>query len=190
MKKTGRHITKGRALLSTITMLLISIAVVSPLTANHADAQINTEECQKLPIDSMTASHILNGYEPKYVADTKTTTAWASDEVPAYIQADLTSAAKVCSVDISWYEGKIVKYNFVISTSTDGVNFRNVVSGVSSGQTDSPERYNIPDTNARFVRVTVNGNDQYDWAVITTMSVNGYTCNTPQISGVLASGNQ
>ena len=190
MKMTSRRITRGGALPSIVTMLLISIAIVSPLGANQAHAQRATDECQRLPIDRMTASHIWNGHDPIYANDMNIKTGWASDEVPAYIQADLKNAATLCSVDISWYEGDTLKYNFVISTSTDGVNFKNVVSGVSSGQTNEPERYNIPDTNARYVRVTVNGNDQYDWAVVTTMSVNGYTCNTPKISGILASGNQ
>jgi hypothetical protein len=190
MKTTSRHVTKGRTLLSAITMLLISISVVSPLTANHADAQTTTDGCKRLPIDRIGASHVYDGYEPKYAADMNIKTGWASDEVPAFIQADLKNAATVCSVDISWYQGDSVKYRFVISTSADGITFRDVASGVSSGQTISPERYNIPDTNARYVRVTVNGNDQYDWAVVTTMSVNGYNCNMPTISGLLASGNQ
>ena len=51
------------------------------------------------------------------------------------------------------------------------------------------ERYNIPDTSARYLRVTVNGNSQNDLASILEMSVNGRECSIPQISGIPAIGN-
>ena len=42
-----------------------------------------------------------------------------------------------------------------------------------TGQTSSPERYNIPDQTARYVRVTVHGNSENDLGNINEMSVRG-----------------
>ncbi len=71
----------------------------------------------------------------------------------------------------------------MISVSEDGIDFRDVVSGVSTGQPDSPERYNIPDINARYVRITVDGNDwKNSWADIAGLAINGRTCIVPQVT--------
>ena len=64
-----------------------------------------------------------------------------------------------------------------------------------TGQTSSPERYNIPDQTARYVRVTVHGNSENDLGSINEMSVRGrvsaeqQTCTIPKITGISATGN-
>ena len=73
---------------------------------------------------------------------------------------------KIFSVDIAWYNGFAHQYHFVITTSTDGITFTNVFSGDSSGPTASFEKYIIPSTDARYVRVTINGNTQNNAASI------------------------
>jgi hypothetical protein len=67
-------------------------------------------------------------------------------------------------VDIAWYSGSARKYHFVIATSTDGNSFANQFIGDSSGTTASPEKYSFASTNARYVRVTVSGNTQNNYA--------------------------
>ena len=87
----------------------------------------------------------------------------------------------VCSVDIAWYNGNQRQNNFAISVSSDGSTFTPVFTGKSSGATTlSPERYNLPaNTVGRFVRITVNGNTENNWASITEIAVNGFAGNIP-----------
>src|SRR6266516_1147654 len=86
----------------------------------------------------------------------------------------------ICSVDIAWYRGNLRVNNFVISASSDGTSFTNVFTGKSSGTTLSAETYSLPTTvTARFVRVTVNGNTENNWASITELSVVGFSNTLP-----------
>ena len=79
----------------------------------------------------------------------------------------------ICSVDIAWYLGNPRQNNFVISVSSDGTTFNNIFTGKSSGNTLSPENYDFTDVNARYVKITVNGNTQNQWASITEIDVHG-----------------
>ena len=63
--------------------------------------------------------------------------------------------------------------NFVISVSNDGTTYTNVFSGKSSGKTLSPEKYDFADVNARYVKITVNGNTQNKYASISEIDVYG-----------------
>ena len=100
-------------------------------------------------------------------------TRWSSFGVGQFITADLGSTQNICSVDIAWYNGNERQYHFVISTSTDGTTFTNKFSGDSSGTTLNSEKYTIPATDARYVRVTVNGNTANNWASITELDIFG-----------------
>jgi hypothetical protein len=64
-------------------------------------------------------------------------------------------------------------YNFVISTSTDGTTFTTKLTSTSSGTTLNSEKYTIPATDARYVRITVNGNTANNWASMTELDVFG-----------------
>ena len=85
--------------------------------------------------------------------------------------------------------------HFVISISNDGSPFTDVFTGTSSGTSLSPEIYNLPaNTVGRFVRITVNGNTQNNWAI----TVNGFggtshpppdTCQKFPTANAVANGN-
>lgn len=66
-------------------------------------------------------------------------------------------------------------YTFVISISNNGVNFKQVFAGHSSGTTLSPERYEFADSVGRYVKITVNANSVNTFASVTEIDVNGYT---------------
>lgn len=168
------------------TLLLMSFLALSSVGTGAANAQSN-DDCTKLPIHSVVANNEYKEYVATNAVDKDPNTTWSHYGLGSYIQADLGESSALCSVDIQWYNG--VAYNFVISVSEDGTNFRAVTSGVSTGQALSSERYNIPDTNSRFVRITVNGNNDNNWADIAELAINGRTCTVPQIVGVTATGN-
>jgi hypothetical protein len=64
-------------------------------------------------------------------------------------------------------------YHFVISTSTDGTTFTNKFSDDSSGTTLNSEKYAFAATDARYVRITVNGNTVNSWASIYELDIFG-----------------
>jgi hypothetical protein len=126
---------------------------------------------------------------PQNAFDNNFQTRWSHNSMGSWITVDLGSNKAVCLVDIAWYRGNERSYDFIISLSEDGTNFKDVYAGTSRGNTLSPERYSVIDNNtsssnqataadARYVRITVNGNtesdtDQNQWAAITEIDVNG-----------------
>jgi hypothetical protein len=160
------------------------------------------DTCQKLPISNVAASGSETGNPPSNAIDNNLNTRWSNLGVGSWIQADLGTGqmTTICSIDIAWYNGNQRQNNFVISVSNDGSTFTPVFTGKSTGTTLSPERYNLPaNTVGRFVRITVNGNTQNNWASITEIAVNGLagttppppdTCQKLPISNVAASGSE
>src|SRR5437899_1792040 len=164
-----------------ITILIISIALTgtnSSMQKSYAQTRIGTiAGCQKLPIGSVTASGN-DGNLPTNVLDNNLNTRWSNLGVGSFIQADLGVQKTICSVDIAWYRGNLRVNNFVISVSSDGTSFTNVFTGKSSGTTLFAEKYTLPTSvTTRFVRVTVNGNTENQWASITGLSIDGFSNN-------------
>ena len=152
------------------------VAILINSTSLFGDDFINKVSAQScsnnLPISSVTASGN-DGNVPQNVLDNNLGTRWSSDGIGQFITADLGSSKNICSVDIAWYNGNARQNHFVISTSTDGTTFTNRFSADSSGTTLNSEKYVIPATNARYVRVTVNGNTVNNWASITELDIFG-----------------
>jgi hypothetical protein len=122
-----------------------------------------------------------DGNVPSNVLDGSFSTRWSSYGIGQYITADLGAVQEACGVRIAWYNGNQRTNKFVVSTSTDGSTFKQVYSGVSSGTTTNFESYGFTAGAARYVRVTVNGNSQSNWASITELRVLGLT--TPPDAG-------
>jgi hypothetical protein len=127
---------------------------------------------------------------PQNAFDNNLETRWSHDSVGSWILIDLGNSKAVCFVDIAWYRGNERSYDFIISLSDDGINFKDVHAGTSTGNNLSPERYSVMDSKpslsnqdtaaatARYVRITVNGNtdsdtDENQWAAIAEIDVNG-----------------
>jgi len=144
-----------------------NIATVSITVQDQASCTTN------LPITGITASGSESTHPPSFAIDNNFGTRWANPAIGSWLRADLGSTQNVCSVDIAWYSGNARQYHFVIATSTDGSTFTNVFSGDSSGTTVSSEKYIIPATDARYVRVTINGNTQNNAASIYELDIFG-----------------
>jgi hypothetical protein len=188
--KKFSEMKKPTALFATI-MILSSLVIFSqspsssvvygePTDARMADAPTAAADtCQKLP----TANAVANGNDgnlPANAIDNNLNTRWSNLGIGSWIQTDLGEQKTICSVNIAWYVGNVRQNNFVISISNDGSTFTDVFTGKSSGTTLSPESYNLPaNTVGRFVRITVNGNTQSNWASITEIAVNGFGGTSP-----------
>lgn len=119
-----------------------------------------------------------DGNVPANTLDNSLSTRWANLGKGSWIRYDLGQSKTVCDLDISWFRGNERQNDFVVSISQDDKVYTNVYTGKSSGTTLSQEDYNIPDTAARYVKVTVNGNTMNDWASITEVDISG-TSSSP-----------
>ena len=119
------------------------------------------------------------GYPPSNVLDNSLSTRWSNPGIGSWIRADLGISKNICSVDIAWWKGNERQYKFTIATSTDGTTFVNKFSGTSSGSTLNSEKYFFPSTSARYVKITVNGNNVNNYAHITELDVFGASVSSP-----------
>ena len=126
-----------------------------------------------LPINNVTASNTRSGFATSNAVDNSSSTWWASDGKGSWIQLDLGSVQNICSVDTSWYKGNTRVYNFVLGTSTDGTNFTNILDSKTNSTGLSTEKYDINNTNVRYIRITVNGNSENNYASLSDIKVYG-----------------
>jgi hypothetical protein len=172
---------------SAMPMAAAALILASGLAASFnvlvapADAAAG---CSEAPIDSVKASTFELGNTPSNAIDSNMQTRWSGDGKGAWIRAALDQGETICGVDIAWYKGNTRTNNFVIAVSTDWTSWKNVYSGTSSGDTASMESYRFLDTPGKYVRVTVNGNSENDWASITEMDVNHRSSTTTVAYGI------
>ena len=143
-------------------------------------------------IDGHIQNAITSGSQTSFpgtnVLDDDLNTRWSNNGVGSWVQVDLGTSNKICDINIAWYKGNERQNNFVISTSTDGIKFSNILSSKSSGSTLNFEKYDIADTNARYIRITVNGNTQNSYASITEISINVISISSSTAYSIGAAG--
>jgi hypothetical protein len=181
----------------SISLMMLLVLSLSPYYISGlkpASAQVNSPVCKELTIVKVAANGERGAGSAGLAVDKDINTRWANDGKGSFIQLDLGESEAICNIDIDWFIGHKRSYNFVISTSEDGKTFRDIASARSTGQTSSPERYNVHDQTARYVRITVNGNTDNDLGSINEMSVRGRvsaeeeTCTIPKLKGISATG--
>ena len=139
-----------------------------PSTSSSDQSQ---KECSPVSVQNMTTSGSRTQFPASNVLDNNINTRWSNSDIGSWIRLDLGTSKNICSVVIAWHEGNERQNNFTISASNDGIKFSDIFSGNSSGPTSSYEKYNVSDTNARYLRITVNGNTQNSYASIAEISI-------------------
>jgi len=158
-----------------------------------------TNSCVDTNVKGLSASGSTQNFPPNNVIDNNFNTVWSYYGKGSWISFDLGSSKNICSVNIAWYKGDARESNFIIATSTDGTTYKEILSSKSSGNTLSFDKYVIPTTSARYVKIIVNGNTQNDYASMTEVKLQTTTsstqpqetqCSPATLSGVKASGSQ
>jgi len=160
--------------------LIVSSFVFSQSVHFSFAADGSSSTCADSSITGLSASASNQNFIPKNVIDNNFNTLWSNYGKGSWIQLDLGSNKDICSVNIAWYKGNQRQNNFVISTSSDGNSFKNIVDTKSKGHTLSFEKYTVSNTNARYVKITVNGNTQNNYASITEIRIQTTTSGQPQ----------
>jgi hypothetical protein len=146
-------------------------ASISEIRVQVSSSDQSQNQCVDAYAQNVETSGSQAGFPGSNVLDDNLNTRWSNSDVGSWVQLDLGTSKNICSIDIAWYKGNERQNNFVISASNDGVKFSNILSSKSSGSTLSPERYNLDDTNARYLRITVNGSTQNSYASIAEISL-------------------
>ncbi|UXI70274.1 discoidin domain-containing protein [Tahibacter amnicola] len=124
-------------------------------------------ECGACRFATVTASGADATTPASNVIDGNLATRWSSLGVGQWVTGDLGGSTSVSGAKIAWHLGDQRTNRFTLAVSSDGVQFREVFSGTSSGTTAQPETYAFPAVSARYLRLTVNGNSQNTWASVT-----------------------
>lgn len=104
------------------------------------------------------------------------TSRWSSNGIGKQITFDLGATAEVTDVRLAWYKGNQRNAYFEIDTSLDGQNWTSVlVAGQSSGTTQGFEDVDVLDSDARYVRVTGQGNSSSSWNSLIEAQIIGCT---------------
>jgi len=88
---------------------------------------------------------------------------WAAQGNGVRFDLVLTRSVRVASVGITWHQGARRKARFALETSTDGITWRKVFDGSSSGTTAGMERYSFEPHEIRQVQFHGFGNTINNW---------------------------
>ncbi|MFB5599068.1 MAG: discoidin domain-containing protein [Nitrososphaeraceae archaeon] len=161
--------------------------------ASISDIDINSpfipgypSPCPEIPINPESVSSI--GNQPTHpeedAVDGDLKTRWSNYGLGSWIDIDLGKETKICDIGIAWYKGDLRNLDFLVSVSSDGNDYRQIFTNRSSGETSQLEVYDIPDTTAKFVRITVTDNSMNNWASISDISIFGKQIPTQSVSSI------
>jgi hypothetical protein len=127
----------------------------------------NNSNCEVTPIASVTiitpTINDNNKNMPVNIIDNNLDTKWSAKGFGTYLQLNLHSIKKLCSIDVAWDKGDKHENNFMISTSKDGKTFTDILKGTSSGSNKGFENYGIiPQVDAKYVKITLYGKSEQD----------------------------
>jgi hypothetical protein len=123
-----------------------------------------------------------DGNVPANAIDNNLTTRWSALGKGQTLTVDLGAAKPLCGVSVAWYRGSSRRVSFRLATSADGTDYAEVYSGTSSGTTANAESYLLQSgASGRYVRITVLGNTENDWASVSevTTRTTGTSVPTP-----------
>ena len=158
--------------LLTMAMLLLSVGILAQSQLGQQMASA-ADVCQDLQVSSVKASGVEGKNVPENTLDGDLRNRWSAYGVGSWISYDLESSQTVCFVDIDWYKGQDRMYNLVISASQDGTSYTEVFNGKSTATTSLFERYDFADVSARHVKLTINGNNNNQWASVSEVKIYG-----------------
>jgi hypothetical protein len=136
-----------------------------PETLQTATDALTVQNCSALTPSTVTASGN-DGNVPGNTLDDRLDTRWSNLGKGSWITYDLGATKNLSGAAIAWHQGDQRTSAFTLSVSADGTTYTTVYTGRSSGTTTTAETYAFAARTARYLRVTVNGNNLNDWASI------------------------
>jgi fibronectin type 3 domain-containing protein len=122
-----------------------------------------------------TASSYQSGHDPFYGNDGTNSTRWtaSNSSFPQWWKVDLGSVQNVGMVNIKWENSAAWSFRYKIEVSTNDVNYTTAVD--QTGRTVTGDSTDIFSASARYVRITVTGQNNGGWASFYECQVFGTT---------------
>ena len=158
---------------------IVEIAIGSKKSSNPSPPPSSDKCDSNLPISAVTASGSQSGNPASGATDNDQNTRWSNQGFGSWLRLDLGGVKKICSLDIAWYRGNERTNTFDIATSSDGSTFTTIGSEKSKGTSSALEKYDISDSQARYVQIKVTGNSLNDWISISEIDVIGSPIQPP-----------
>ena len=124
-------------------------------------------------LKSITAAGEQAGNEAIKAFDQDAGTRWAMQGRGTWIQCELDQEVELSSVGIGFQSAER-NYSFEMTTSNDGKNWNNPVK-LQSESRSGVVTYKLPARKARWLRLTVFGSNENDWANVHTIHLPGIT---------------
>ncbi len=117
---------------------------------------------------TVTASEYQDPNLPENTLDGNPDTRWSAEGDGQWITYDLGVTVNLQGVLIAFYLGNQRQAYFRVQVSQDGTQYRTVLYGTSSGNTNGLELFALPDTvPARYIRIVGFGNSRNKWNSLT-----------------------
>lgn len=88
---------------------------------------------------------------------------WAAQGHDVQVDLTLVRPARIKGIGIQWHQGATRQAKFALETSTDGVTWRKVFDGASSGKAEGLETYAFDPHEVGYVRFHGYGNTANEW---------------------------
>ncbi|XXF74958.1 discoidin domain-containing protein [Myxococcaceae bacterium GXIMD 01537] len=137
-------------------------AVPTPEAPASTPSELTAPNCRIVTTARVTAIGD-DGNPATNTQDDDALTRWSYLGKGAWLTMDLGTVQPIAGTTIAWHRGNERQNHFTVETSEDGSTFSPAYAGDSALDTTA-QTVNFPSTrNARYVRVTVNGNTVNDW---------------------------
>ncbi|WP_252016171.1 polysaccharide lyase family 7 protein [Vibrio sp. SCSIO 43140] len=153
---------------------LLASSIVLAMTGS-AFAANSTTINTPAPVSVVASSH--DGNAPEMVLDGNTKTRWSANGVGESMTFDYGQSLAFDAVKLSFHKGDKRTTKFDIETSLDGSTWTKAVTdGESTGKSLNLERFDFPETTARYIRYVGKGNSSSAWNSVTEFV--GVNCKT------------
>jgi hypothetical protein len=172
----------GDVILSTKPIDNTALATPSP---TPTPVPVDNGNYSKLIPVSVTATSSQTGYGPENTIDGDLNTRWSACGIGETIIYDLGAVKTVSHTNIAFYLASTQVALFDIEVSTDNASWTKVISGQSLTNTLGLQKFDFPDTSARYVRIVGKGNlttDASCWNSYTEVESYGLSNNVPSQS--------
>lgn len=132
------------------------------------------EEAQLLPVASVSASAVDQGYVPENTLDGNLdeTSRWSAVS-GNWIQYDLGASRDIGGIALAFMRGDQRKTDFQIVASNDGDDWSSIMVTSSSGASTGYEYYETKNLSARYIRIIGYGNSTNNFTSITEAAILG-----------------
>ncbi len=132
-------------------------------------------------IKSITSAGEQAGNEASKAFDQDAGTRWAMQGRGTWIQCEFDQEVELSGIGIGFQSAER-NYSFEVTTSPDGKNW-STPTKLQSGGRSGVVAYKIPRSKARWLRLTVFGSNENDWANVHTIHIPGITPGPPPGQG-------